>query len=89
MTKPMVTTTIHSNTSGTEQDIVDAMATCRNAASIGLRSIFDDCENPFASSPNFTKERIEADYNLTAQLMFSRLRINSKDEALMRYETAP
>jgi hypothetical protein len=69
MTKLMVAPT--KNPFGAKQDIVDTWTIGLKAASSKRWRIFDDSENPFVSSPNFTEERVEADYNLIAQLMFS------------------
>ena len=81
-----VTPLTQTNTLPSTTDVEDAVKVFLNAAAITPKNIF---VNPAGTPANFTKVRVEADYQLITLSMFSNLLFTVKGEALMRNETSP
>ena len=81
-----VTPLTQTNTLPSTTDIQDRVNVFLNAAGITAKNIL---VNPAGTPADFTKVRVEADYQLITLSMFSNLQFTVKGEALMRNETSP
>lgn len=81
-----VTPLTQTNTLPNTTDVQDAVRVFLDAAAITPKNIL---VNPAGTPTDFTKVRVEADYQLITLSMFSNLQITLKGEALMRNETSP